>query len=178
MISKQSSFSVPTLSATVARADHSIEAPNGAAIKAAVRDSWNVAQAKEYAELFGFCTSEAGLYGLVSALRNSQIAMGLKGVPFVLRKEEMEQVLEEMADGNTLFEEFFTMKDLEKALEDDFLDAARGSTDNRKGWKVRFRTLVLFDSFTKGFLATTDSLNNCFFAILDFRGIESSWRFL
>ena len=34
------------------------------------------------------------------------------------------------------FSGFFTFEDLKKALEDDFLDADRGSTDNRKGWNV------------------------------------------
>jgi hypothetical protein len=46
-----------------------------------------------------------------------------------LRKEELPSVS---------LQGFFTMQHLEKALEDDFLDAARGSTDNRKGWKVRW----------------------------------------
>ena len=31
---------------------------------------------------------------------------------------------------------YFTMEDLETAVEEDFLDAARGSTDNRKGWQI------------------------------------------
>jgi hypothetical protein len=37
-----------------------------------------------------------------------------------------------------VWDNFFTMRDLEKAVTDDFLDAARGSTDNRKGWKVGY----------------------------------------
>ncbi len=40
------------------------------------------------------------------------------------------------SDGGAIFDGFFTFDDLVKALEDDFLDADRGSTDNRKGWKV------------------------------------------
>ena len=39
------------------------------------------------------------------------------------------------ANGNA-FEGFFTFDDLAQAVEDDFLDANRGSTDNRQGWKV------------------------------------------
>jgi hypothetical protein len=68
-----------------------------------------------------------GFYALFHAIKSSGIALGLKGSPIVFRKEELP----------VNFEQFFTMKDLAKAVEDDFLDAAKGSTDNRKGWKVR-----------------------------------------
>jgi hypothetical protein len=64
------------------------------------------------------------------------LSLGLQGYPLVLRKATLEQVLMP-PENSVLFQNFFTMADLEKAVEDDFLDAARGSTDNRKGWKVR-----------------------------------------
>jgi hypothetical protein len=96
--------------------------------------SSGAASAKEYAEMFGLSDSEAGFYGVFESMRKSGMAWGLRGMPFVLRKDEIQQALGMEASP---FAGFFTMKDLEKALEDDFLDAARGSTDNRKGWKVR-----------------------------------------
>ena len=123
------------LHATVAIDD--VEAPECAFVKSAVLDAWNAvsASANEYASMFGFAKSEAGFYGLVQAMRTAQIAMGLRGVPFVLRRNEIEAIV--LGANETLFKGFFTMNDLKTALEEDFLDAARGSTDNRKGWKVR-----------------------------------------
>lgn len=126
------------LHATVARTDD-VEAPECGFVKNAVVDAWNAESANEYADMFGFAKSEAGFYGLVQAMRTAQIAMGLRGVPFVLRRNEIEAIV---GDNDLLFKGFFTMKDLEKALEDDFLDAARGSTDNRKGWKVRWLYII------------------------------------
>ena len=55
----------------------------------------------------------------------------MKGHPFVIRRSELEEV---SSWKNVVH--FFTMTDLQHALEDDFLDAARGSTDPRTGWKV------------------------------------------
>ena len=94
--------------------------------------SWNVDEAKDYAEQFGLTETEATLYGLVQALKES-LPMGFKGMPLVLRQQDL---------PSSSLQGFFTMQHLEKALEDDFLDAARGSTDNRKGWKVRVLFLV------------------------------------
>lgn len=112
------------------------------ALKGVVLDQWSSesvqTSAKEYAEMFGMTANEAGFFGLLDAMRKAGIAYGLKGHPFVLRKEEITKAMG--SNGNEkepLFDSFFTMKDLAQALEDDFLDAARGSTDNRKGWKVR-----------------------------------------
>ena len=101
--------------------------------------------AKEYAEMFGLSYSDAGFYAMFDAIRQSGIALGVKGQPFVLRNEDICKSLEETRKGMEGTEEdiespfagFFTIDDLAKATEDDFLDAARGSTDNRKGWKVR-----------------------------------------
>lgn len=112
------------LSATVAPED--IIKPECALIPEIVLDSWDAQKAQEWDDMYG--AESAGFYALVKALRDSQIAMGLSGLPFVLRRTQIEEA------G---FAGFFDMQDLEKALADDFLDAARGSTDNRKGWKVR-----------------------------------------
>jgi hypothetical protein len=121
--------------------NNDVEAPGCGFVKSAVLDAWNAASANEYADMFGFAKSEAGFYGLVEAMKKAQIAMGLRGVPFVLRRNEIEAIVggggDDDDDDDILFQGFFTMKDLERAVEDDFLDAARGSTDNRKGWKVR-----------------------------------------
>jgi len=99
------------------------------ALPATVVDQLDVSSAKQYAEQFGLGTQEAGFYGLFRAMRS--LALGLEGYPFVIRQAQLEQRM-----GEPLFSDFFNMQDLEKALEDDFLDAARGSTDNRKAWKV------------------------------------------
>lgn len=59
--------------------------------------------------------------------------LGLSGTPFyvpgyVLAKAESKH--------KNAFCDFFHFPHLAKALEEDFLDAQRGSTDNRKGWQV------------------------------------------
>ena len=110
----------------------------------------NVASnAKEYADMFGLSYSDAGFYAIFDAIRQSGISLGLKGQPFVLRNvdlcnslqdirmEELENENDDSENNSSPFAKFFTIDDLAKATEDDFLDAARGSTDNRKGWKVR-----------------------------------------
>ena len=60
------------------------------------------------------------------------LLFGMKGHPFVIRRSELEHVLPQSSH----FVHMYTMNDLQQALEDDFLDAARGSTDPRTGWKV------------------------------------------
>jgi hypothetical protein len=89
--------------------------------------------ANEYADSFDLGPAEAAFYALFLSLRQSKVPLGLHGQPFVLRNAQVEQSLRQP----TQWPGFFTMKDLEKAVSDDFLDAARGSTDNRKGWRVR-----------------------------------------
>ena len=123
--------SLARLSATIEEKNTIVESP----VKSIVLDriSAGLPASEEYAETFGLGDTDAGLYAFFDAIRQSEIALALKGQPFVLRKQEL---VDAMA-GRSVFEGFFTTKDLEKALDDDFLDAARGSTDNRKGWKVR-----------------------------------------
>lgn len=86
----------------------------------------------EYADMFGLGSTESLLFNLFDAMRKSEIAFGLRGQPFLLRKDAIKEVI-----GDAEVEGFFTIDDLESALEEDFLDASRGSTDNRKGWKIR-----------------------------------------
>eukprot|EP00594_Rhizosolenia_setigera_P018833 CAMPEP_0178964738 /NCGR_PEP_ID=MMETSP0789-20121207/15856_1 /TAXON_ID=3005 /ORGANISM="Rhizosolenia setigera, Strain CCMP 1694" /LENGTH=539 /DNA_ID=CAMNT_0020649571 /DNA_START=462 /DNA_END=2081 /DNA_ORIENTATION=+ len=59
--------------------------------------------------------------------------MGLKGKPFYLKQKE---VIDAMGGDVAPFSGYFTLDHLEQAVHDDFLDATRGSTDNRKGWQV------------------------------------------
>lgn len=92
-------------------------------------------ESKEYAEMFGFSQTEAAIHAVFSAIRKAEIPLGLKGEPFVLRRDAVIQALQ-MDSANPPFDHFFTMQDFAKAVEEDFLDAARGSTDNRQGWKV------------------------------------------
>jgi len=95
----------------------------------------------EYAEMFGLSHTESAIFAFFCALRQAGTPLGLNGEPFVLRRDEILQALQ-AADAP--FDDFFTMKDFAKAVEDDFLDAARGSTDNRKGWKVSFYVVLVW----------------------------------
>lgn len=86
--------------------------------------------AQQWAEMFDLSDDDKRFYSLFEGIRK-EILIGLKGKPFVLKKSDVEGAI-----GKS-FEGFFTFDDLEKAVNDDFLDAGRGTTDNRKGWKVR-----------------------------------------
>lgn len=95
----------------------------------------SVAEASnEYADMFGLSKADAAVYALFLAIRKTSVPLGLRGAPFVLRNNEIEAALQQPTE----WPGYFTMENLEKAVNDDFLDAARGSTDNRKGWKVSF----------------------------------------
>ena len=92
-------------------------------------------EAKKWSEMFGFegCTEES-FFALFRGIRDLQSSegnlLGMAGTPFYL---DAKTVLDET---NLSFENFFTFNDLAVALKEDFLDADRGSTDNKKGWKV------------------------------------------
>jgi hypothetical protein len=89
-------------------------------------------ESNQYAEMFGLGQAEAAAYGLFSAIRQVPVPLGFQGQPFVIRHSEFNKVQETSWSG------FFTLKDLEKAVQDDFLDASRGATESRqKGWQVR-----------------------------------------
>jgi len=117
--------------------------------------SAGVSASKEYAETYGLGDTDAGLYAFFDAICQSGMALALKGQPFVLRKEEIAEALA----GQNTFEGFFTMQDMEKALEDDFLDASRGSTDNRKGWKITAVSNPRGDSFEEARMTYEDVLS-------------------
>jgi hypothetical protein len=113
-------------------------------VKAAVLAAWEKQDDEHYEQEQIIMDVPQGFYALSRALKSSGIVMGLKGSPFVLRSQELissstgtTTTTDNDSSNKDSFGHFFTMKDLAKALEDDFLDAAKGSTDNRKGWKVR-----------------------------------------
>ena len=96
-------------------------------------------ESKNWAESFDL-TSESGaaFHALFSGIRSSA-NLGLRGKPFHLKSNDVLKAMGELEGGNVnvnAFDGFFTFDDLAHALEADFLDADRGSTDNRKGWKV------------------------------------------
>ena len=98
------------------------------------RISASTEESKQWAEMFDL-TEEAGAayHALFTGIRSSA-ALGVKGKPFYLKSSQILNAMDN-SHGNA-FEGFFTFDDLAKAVEDDFLDANRGSTDNRQGWKV------------------------------------------
>ncbi len=97
---------------------------------------------------------EVAAYQLFRSLRDLSSEtplLGMTGHPFVLRRSELESVWHHQQQQQTpppSFVNFFTTNDLQLALTDDFLDAARGSTDPRTGWKVR--NMNLFSSHMDG----------------------------
>ena len=88
------------------------------------------AQAKEWSDSLNLGEPEQAFFALFQGICDS-VPMGLKGQPFVLKKKELEQ-----AFSSSPFAGFYTYQDLAKSIQEDFLDAGRGTTDNRKGWKV------------------------------------------
>jgi len=85
-------------------------------------------------------TAEGAFYALFKAIKNidsmnnsNEKLLGLDGTPFYIPSTLLSKV--EGSDSSKL-SNFFHFPNLAIALEEDFLDAQRGSTDNRKGWKV------------------------------------------
>lgn len=94
-------------------------------------------ESKQWADMFELADeSGAAFHALFSGIRSSE-NLGLKGKPFYLKSSDILKAMGNEENPKDGFSGFFTYDDLTKALEDDFLDADRGSTDNRKGWKVR-----------------------------------------
>ena len=108
-------------------------------------------EGKSWAEEFGFTEEgedapESAFYAIFRAIRRVDAKtnnadgnsggdklLGLHGTPFyvpsyILAKAESKH--------KNAFCDFFHFPHLAKALEEDFLDAQRGSTNNRKGWQV------------------------------------------
>jgi len=68
-----------------------------------------------------------------SAVESGEKLLGLNGTPFYVPAKLLAG--EEGHEKNA-FSNYFHFGNLALALEEDFLDAQRGSTDNRKGWQV------------------------------------------
>ena len=76
----------------------------------------------------------AGFYALFEGIRTTpEVTLGLRGTPFVLKKRDLQAAL-----GGISFDGFFSWDDLQTTVQDPytFLEAGRGTTDNRKGWKM------------------------------------------
>ncbi|KAL7539651.1 hypothetical protein ACHAXR_012510 [Thalassiosira sp. AJA248-18] len=114
-------------------------------------------EGQQWAHEFGFAeeeeTAEGAFYAIFRAIRkmdsNNGISsegsgeklLGLSGTPFyvpaaLLAKAEENSSNRGDSDGTNMFSNYFHFPHLATALEEDFLDAQRGSTDNRKGWQV------------------------------------------
>ena len=102
-------------------------------------------ESMNYATSFGLEPSiEGALFALFRAIRDQDLVR--RKLPLVLRHEDIVHKAWKSSNNNNNSDNesqdvvewpgFFTMTHLERALEEDFLDAARGSTDNRKGWMV------------------------------------------
>lgn len=104
----------------------------------------------QWANEFGFAendekTAEGAFYAIFRAIRmidskhnvgsDDEKLLGLSGTPFYIPASLLAKAEEENDGGskNSMFSNYFHFPHLATALEEDFLDAQRGSTDNRKG---------------------------------------------
>jgi hypothetical protein len=76
-------------------------------------------------------------YALFGGIRENGLS-----TPFYITRDQLTSALH---TNNIMqsFAGFYTMDNLAQSLQEDFLDASRGSTDNRKGWKVRRNALQI-----------------------------------
>jgi len=139
-IQRPSGFATLRRTATIAKND---EASSQSSSSSSSTDSNSIldcmsavkTQAVDYANQFGLDPStEGAFYALFLAIRLQDFVRQQK--PFVLRHEQVQKLA--WGGDDVAWPGFFGMDHLEQALEDDFLDAARGSTNNREGWKVRY----------------------------------------
>lgn len=115
-------------------ASPSVEAGNTAIVNDLLQSiAESQASSLEWTEMFGLAAREQAFYALFEGIRKS-ITLGLRGKPFVLSQADVVMALS--LSEPSPFGGYFTFDDLAKAIEEDFLDAGRGSTDNRKGWKM------------------------------------------
>ena len=91
--------------------------------------------ATQWGESFDLSPSEAAFYALFAGIK-SCTALGLKGQPFYLKQADVVSAMKADDDSSSPFAGFFSFDDLKTAVEEDFLDANRGSTNNAQGWKV------------------------------------------
>ena len=104
-----------------------------------------------WANEFGFTenegeqAAEGAFYSIFRAIRtldsqssSDEKVLGLDGTPFYIPAALLAEAEGNNSDvdGKNKFSDYFHFPHLATALEEDFLDAQRGSTDNRKGWQV------------------------------------------
>ena len=113
----------------------------------------NCPAAVAYAQEFGLAHSDAGWFALFAALRQAA-PLDFKGQPILLRAADVQKALRD--DIRWPAAGYFDMTALAQALEDDFLDAARGSTDTRKGWQITDVSVPRGDSFEEARMTFAD----------------------
>jgi ribosomal protein L16 Arg81 hydroxylase len=91
--------------------------------------------AEQWGDMFGLGKEEQAFFCLFRGMRDTT-TLGLKGQPFHLKSSDVQEALGYEGREDGPYKGFFTRDDLEKAVNDDFLNADRGSTDNRKGWQI------------------------------------------
>lgn len=106
----------------------------------------------EWSKEFGFASddneevAEGAFYALFRAIRELDSGtFGLSGTPFYVPSEILAKA--ESRDKGALTGYFHFTPELSTALEEDFLDAQVGSTDNRKGWTVNAVSMPSGSSF-------------------------------
>ena len=113
-------------------------------------------EGNKWANEFGFAddndgeeTAEGSFYAIFRAIRNvdtinhsdgggGEKLIGMSGTPFYIPGSLLAKAEDASGGdgGKNRFCDFFHFPHLATALEEDFLDAQVGSTDNRKGWQV------------------------------------------
>jgi hypothetical protein len=104
-------------------------------------------EGRQWADEFGFEEGEGAFYAIFRAIRrmDSKIGvgsdgsklLGLNGTPFNVPASLLKRAESASGEGTNKPPVYcFHFSHLETALEEDFLDATVGSTDNRKGWQV------------------------------------------
>ena len=106
----------------------------------------------EWSKEFGFAgdgdeeVAEGAFYALFKAIRELDAGtFGLSGTPFYVPSDAFAKA--ESRDKGALTGYFHFTPELSAALEEDFLDAQVGSTDNRKGWTVNAVSVPSGSSF-------------------------------
>jgi hypothetical protein len=116
--------------------------------------------------------SEVAFFALFSGIRDSHSdsssssgpkVLGLEGTPFYLTESEVLSALDTDntdAASASPFKGFFTFEDLARAVQEDFLDAERGTsrTDNQQGWKTTAVSTPRGSSFDEARM-TMDEIN-------------------
>lgn len=110
-----------------------------------------VKEGHEWAKEFGFAgddneVAEGAFYALFRAIRELDAGtFGLSGTPFYVPSEVLATA--ESRDKGALTGYYHFNPELSAALEEDFLDAQVGSTDNRRGWTVNAVSMPSGSSF-------------------------------